>query len=39
VGTTIVTLLVKGTIGLRVTAEAEEKGLDTAEHGEMGYAK
>jgi ammonium transporter, Amt family len=39
VGTMIVTLLVKGTIGLRVTAEAEEKGLDTAEHGEMGYSK
>jgi Amt family ammonium transporter len=37
-GTLLVTLLVKATIGLRVPAEVEEKGLDTAEHGEAGYA-
>jgi len=37
VGTLIITLLVKGTIGLRVTPEVEEKGLDTSEHGEQGY--
>lgn len=37
VGTLILTLLIKASLGLRVTAEVEEKGLDTAEHGEMGY--
>jgi len=37
IGTLIVTLLVKATIGLRVADEVEEKGLDTAEHGEEGY--
>lgn len=37
VGTAIVTYAVKATIGLRVAADVEEKGLDTSEHGEEGY--
>ncbi len=37
VGTTVIALLVKYTIGLRPTAEVENMGLDIAEHGEEGY--
>lgn len=37
VGTTIIALLVKFTIGLRPSVEAEQQGLDIADHGEEGY--
>lgn len=37
IGTLIVSLLVKASVGLRVNGEVEEKGLDTSEHGEEGY--
>ncbi len=37
VGTLILLKLVDVTIGLRVTAEEEEEGLDTTQHGEEGY--
>jgi Amt family ammonium transporter len=37
VGTTIIAALVKYTIGLRVSAEDEEVGLDLSQHGEEGY--
>jgi ammonium transporter, Amt family len=37
VGTLILLKLVDVTIGLRVTAEDEEEGLDTTQHGEEGY--
>lgn len=37
VGTAIITYAVKATIGLRVSADVEENGLDTSEHGEEGY--
>jgi Amt family ammonium transporter len=37
VGTLIVTLIVKFTIGLRPTAEEEAAGLDISDHGEEGY--
>ena len=37
VGTLIVTLIVKYTIGLRPTAEEEAAGLDISNHGEEGY--
>jgi Amt family ammonium transporter len=37
VGTTVIALLVKYTIGLRVSEETESIGLDLAEHGEEGY--
>jgi len=37
IGTLIVGLIVKYTIGLRVSAEAEKEGLDIAEHGERAY--
>jgi Amt family ammonium transporter len=35
--TVVITLLVKAIIGLRVTPEVEQAGLDLAEHGEQGY--
>lgn len=35
--TVIIAFIVKFTIGLRPTPEAESEGLDTAEHGEEGY--
>lgn len=35
--TTIIALLIKFTIGLRPSAEAEEQGLDITDHGEEGY--
>jgi Amt family ammonium transporter len=37
VGTLILLKLVDLTIGLRVTPEDEEEGLDTSQHGEEGY--
>ncbi len=37
VGTTVIALVVKYTIGLRVSEEVETVGLDLAEHGEEGY--
>ena len=37
IGTLIVGLIVKYTIGLRVTPEVEKEGLDIAEHGERAY--
>ncbi|MBX7157736.1 MAG: ammonium transporter [Verrucomicrobiae bacterium] len=37
VGTLILGLLVKWSIGLRVSDESEIRGLDLAEHGEEGY--
>ena len=35
--TFIIFQIIKATIGLRPTQEAEREGLDTAEHGERGY--
>lgn len=35
--TAVIALLVKKTIGLRVSAEIEQAGLDLAEHGEQAY--
>lgn len=37
VASAIIALIVKFTIGLRVSPEQEEEGLDTADHGEEGY--
>jgi len=37
VGTVIIAMVVKLTIGLRPTAEVETAGLDISEHGEEGY--
>ena len=37
VGTTIATLIVKFTVGLRVTEDVEREGLDIGEHGERAY--
>jgi ammonium transporter, Amt family len=37
VGTAIVALIVKYTIGLRITEEDESAGIDEAEHAETGY--
>jgi len=37
VATIAITLLVKATLGLRVTQEQENEGLDLAEHGEDAY--
>ncbi|HEX2853765.1 MAG TPA: ammonium transporter [Opitutaceae bacterium] len=37
VGTVLIVLLVKSTVGLRVNREAENIGLDRAEHGETAY--
>jgi Amt family ammonium transporter len=37
VGTLIILVVVDKTIGLRVSAEAEETGLDLSQHGEEGY--
>jgi Amt family ammonium transporter len=36
-GTVVLALVVKVTLGLRPPSEAEESGLDVAEHGEAGY--
>ncbi len=37
VATAVIAYLIKFTIGLRVTQDVEETGLDLAEHGEAGY--
>src|SRR6201991_2756631 len=37
VGTAIVAMIVKYTIGLRITEEDESSGIDEAEHAETGY--
>ncbi|MFZ1741772.1 MAG: ammonium transporter [Pontixanthobacter sp.] len=37
IGTAIVAFIVKATIGLRVTPEVEQEGLDIGEHGERAY--
>lgn len=37
VATAVIALLIKFTIGLRVTAEEEQEGLDMTDHGEEGY--
>ncbi|MCK9588110.1 MAG: ammonium transporter [Terrimicrobiaceae bacterium] len=37
IATTIIAFLIKFTIGLRPSAEAESQGLDTSDHGEEGY--
>lgn len=37
VATIIIAFIIKFTIGLRVTAEEEDQGLDTTDHGEEGY--
>jgi len=36
-GTVVIACLLKFTIGLRPTIEAEQEGLDLSEHGEEGY--
>ena len=35
--TVVIAYALKATMGLRPTADAEEMGLDDAEHGEAGY--
>lgn len=37
VGTVVIAMIVKATIGLRASEEVETAGLDLAEHGEEGY--
>jgi Amt family ammonium transporter len=37
VGTVVIAYIVKAVIGLRPTMEAEQEGLDLADHGEEGY--
>src|SRR5579862_5793660 len=37
VGTVVIAYIVKGTLGLRPTEEAENAGLDITDHGEEGY--
>jgi Amt family ammonium transporter len=37
VATAVIAYLIKFTIGLRPTAEEEQQGLDTTDHGEEGY--
>jgi ammonium transporter, Amt family len=37
VATTVIAFALKATMGLRPSVEAEEQGLDDAEHGEAGY--
>jgi Amt family ammonium transporter len=37
VATVVIAVICKVTVGLRVSAETEEMGLDLAEHGEAGY--
>ncbi len=36
-GTAIIAIVLKNTIGLRPSVEAEREGLDTVDHGEQGY--
>jgi Amt family ammonium transporter len=38
VGTLLIGLLVKALLGLRVTSDEEDAGLDLTQHGESGYA-
>jgi Amt family ammonium transporter len=38
VGSSIILAIVKGTMGLRPTAEQEEEGLDISQHGEECYS-
>jgi len=37
VGTAIIALVVKATVGLRVGSEVERDSIDIAEHGEVAY--
>jgi Amt family ammonium transporter len=37
IGTTVAALITKALVGLRVSEEVEEAGLDISEHGEEGY--
>jgi Amt family ammonium transporter len=37
IGTVVIAYIVKAVIGLRPTVEAEQEGLDLADHGEEGY--
>ena len=37
IGATLITLLIKGTAGLRVDEKEEDEGLDIAEHGTGAY--
>jgi Amt family ammonium transporter len=37
VGTVVIAMIVKATLGLRPTIENEESGLDETDHGESGY--
>ena len=37
VATVVIAFLVKALLGLRPTVEAEQEGLDLADHGEEGY--
>jgi Amt family ammonium transporter len=37
IGTLVILLILKATIGLRVTAEDESRGLDFVCHGEEAY--
>ncbi|MCC5697979.1 hypothetical protein LH612_33080, partial [Klebsiella pneumoniae] len=34
----LLALLVRGTVGFRITAEAEDQGIDEAEHAESAYS-
>ena len=37
IGAAIIAYIVKGILGLRASAEAEQQGLDITDHGEEGY--
>jgi Amt family ammonium transporter len=37
IGTIVIALITKALVGLRVSEEVEEIGLDESEHGEVGY--
>ena len=37
IGTVVIAFIVKATIGLRPTPEAEQQGLDLTDHNEEGY--
>ena len=37
IGTSLIALIVRATIGLRITPEIERQGLDINLHGEEGY--
>lgn len=37
VATTVIVLIVRATVGLRVSADEETEGLDYVQHGEVGY--